>query len=111
MLPRPPSCLGCRTTEVRFRKAAEVEEILQLRRLGQVQFRDRQGMQAQQVVAALERIASKAVEVQSRTASDQDLLTARAAIEQPFEEIPPGAVLMEFVEYPQLRGGQFATED
>ena len=108
---RPASGLGCGTTEVRFGKAAQVEEILQLRRLRQAQFRDRQRMQAKQVVAALERIASKAVEVQPRTSGDENLLPARAAIEQPLEEISPGAVLVELVEDPQLRGGQLATKN
>jgi hypothetical protein len=68
-------------------------------------------METKQVITALERIASEAIKIQPRTAGDENPLTAGPAIEQTLEEIPPGALLVELVEHPQLCGGQLAAEN
>jgi len=68
-------------------------------------------MQAQQVVAALQRIAAVAVEVEPRAPGDQNALAARPAVERPLEKAAPGPVLVNLVEDPQAPGGQFAPQD
>ncbi len=63
------------------------------------------------MVAALQRIATVTVIVESRASGYQNALAARPAVERPFEESAPGLVLVNFVEDPQFACRQFASQD
>ena len=68
-------------------------------------------MQPQQVIAPLQGVAAEAEQLQPAAAGDKDALRLRAGVVQPFEEVPPAAVFVQLVEYPQVGGGQLPTQD
>ena len=86
-------------------KPAERQELLQIAGRAQAQLGHGEGMQAQEVIAALQRVAAEAVEVEARAARDQDALAAAPAVVEALQVPAPGAVLVDLVEDPQPRGG------
>ena len=68
-------------------------------------------MQPQQVIAPLQGIATKAIQVQPRATGYQDLLRSALAVVQAFEIVTPAAVFVDFVEDPKPRGRQLAFEN
>lgn len=70
-----------------------------------------EGMQPQQVIAPLQGVAAEAEQLRPAAAGDKDALRLRAGVVQPFEEVPPTAVFVQLVEYPQVGGGQLPTQD
>ena len=68
-------------------------------------------MQAQQVVAALQRIAAKAVHVEACAPGHQDPDAPRSRVIQALEVVAPAPVLVDLVEHPQSGRRQLAAED
>ena len=88
-----------------------VSSVRKSRRRTQPQLRRRERVQPQQVVAALQRVAAEAVEVEPSAAGDEDALSAPTAVVQTLEIVAPAPVLVELVEHPELRGRQLPTQD
>ena len=68
-------------------------------------------MQPEQVVAALQGLATEAIEVESPAAGHQDALAAAAAVVEALEIVPPAPVPVDFVEHPERRRRELAAED
>jgi hypothetical protein len=68
-------------------------------------------MQAQMEVAALERIAAEAVEIQPCRAGDEGALFRSARVVQPLQVNAPAAELVDLVEEPEVARGQRVPED
>ncbi len=67
-------------------------------------------MQTQQMISPLQGIAPESIQIEPPASSHQDLLSARAPIENPLQIVPPTAVLVDLIEDPQLSRRQFTPE-
>src|SRR6185437_9224327 len=63
------------------------------------------------MVAALQRIASKAIKVQTGAAGHEDPLSASATVIKTLEIVSPAAVLVDLIEYPKPSGWQLSFEN
>ena len=111
VLARPAARLELRAAEIGFRKTTQRQQVAQRRDGPQVQFSHGQGVQAQEVVSPLERIAAEAIKVQPPAAGHEDLLPRRPVVEEALEVIPPGPVLVQLIEDPERRRRQLAPQD
>ena len=101
MLARPAAGLDLRAAEIRLGEAAEGKQIPKVVASGQPELGCRQGMQAQQVVAALERVAAEVVHVEARASGHQDTHAFRPCVIQTLQVVAPAPVLVDLVEHPQ----------
>ncbi|MFN9479803.1 MAG: hypothetical protein ACK6C0_10270 [Betaproteobacteria bacterium] len=62
-------------------------------------------------VAAPQRVAAVAVQIEPRAAGDENPALAAVLVVQPFQEIAPAAVLVQFVEKPVGGGRQLPGDE
>src|SRR4029077_17431830 len=110
VLPRPAARLHLRAAEKRLWKAAKGEELPQLLRRLEPQLGHRQRVEMKQVISALKRISRIAIEVEPRTAGDEDALPFPAAVIKPLQVVAPQTVLVNLVEDPQRGGRELPLE-
>ena len=119
--------------EVRFGEAAEPQQVVEFAGLPQPEFRGGQGVQAEEMEAALQRIAAEAVGVEPGAAGHQDAspdlggggsldgwaaaapgsrgLPGNTRVVETLQVVPPVPVLVDLVEHPQAGGGKLAPQD
>ena len=68
-------------------------------------------MHAQELVAALQRIAAKTVQIKPAASGNQDPLVRLAGVVQALEPVAPVPVLVDFIERPEIRIRQIALEN
>ena len=108
---RPALGLSAGAGEEWLRKAAKRQELAEIRRALDAQLCDGQRVHPERMVAALQRIAAEAVEVELGAARDQDLLAGLLVVVETLQVVPPFAVLVQLVERPQLRYRKLTAED
>jgi hypothetical protein len=72
---------------------------------------NRQGVEAEHVVPALEGISRISIEVEAGASGHENLLLRRPAVEDPFEVVPPGTVPVNLVEDPDRVDREFSFQD
>ena len=111
VLARPPVRLHLRAAEERLRESSEGQEVGHGRLRVDAELRHRELVEPEEVVAALQRVAAEAVEIEAGAARDQDPLARAPPVVQTLEPVPPAAVLVDLVEHPELRDRQLAPQD
>src|SRR5262249_9031988 len=92
-------------------ESTQGKEVGQVLRSPQPQLRGRERVQPQQVVPALERVATEPVDVEPSAPGDEDALPTTLDVVHTLEEVAPGAILVDLVENPEITRGQFSTQD
>lgn len=72
---------------------------------------NRQGVQPQQMVAPLQRVAAEPVEVKPPATGHEDPLSGGAAVVDALHVVAPAPVLVDLVEHPEFGRRQLAPED
>jgi hypothetical protein len=111
VLARPSPRLHLAAAQVGLGEPPERQEVGQLLPGSQRQFGGRERVEAEEMVAALQRIASEPVQVQAPAARHQDALPGPAAVVDALEVVPPPPVLVDFVEHPEASARQAPPQD
>ena len=110
ILARPPPGFVRRVGQVRFGEASQIEEPGESRGVGDAELGDRQRVQPQVMVAALQRVAAVAIEIES-TAAGHENPRAVPPVVQSLEKGAPAVELVQLVESEHLHRRQTAAQD